>query len=115
MNMHGHPLTRTLCIRCCWPCGRLGIWLGVGSGEEATAVFLKMKENDPKCEILELVAFVLEDFFSATALQKSKDRGERQRERFFSFFVSVLYIFYIHFEGKMSHPRYSKGQVVRIQ
>lgn len=78
-------------------------------------MFLKMKENDPKCEILELAVFALEDFFSATALKKSKDRGERQRERFFSFFVSVLYIFYIHFEGKMSHLRYSKGQVLWIQ
>ena len=67
----------------------------MGSGGEATAMFLKIKENDPKCEILELVVFTLEDFFSATALKKSKDRGERKRERFFSFFVSVLYSFFV--------------------
>ena len=31
------------------------------------------------------------------------------------FMVSVLYSFYIHFLGKTSHLRYSKGQVLWIE
>lgn len=35
---------------------------------EATVMFLKIMENDSKCEILKLVVIILEDFFSDTAL-----------------------------------------------
>lgn len=60
----GLPQRRTLKWLHKW----LEVRLGCVYVLEATVMFLKIKENDSKCEILKLVVIILEDFLSDTAL-----------------------------------------------
>ena len=49
-------------------------------GQEPTAIFLKIKENVSKCEILKVAVFILEDFFSATTELPKFSYGFSARE-----------------------------------